>query len=154
MSKNQFKLTKEIINLSNNNNWEQAKSEWKLNYIERSEEPLTCLCGHYPINELCYMINSVNNNETIIGNVCVTKFLNIDSESLFSALRKIYKDNTKPISSELAKYALENELINNWEYSFSIDTKSKRKLTDNQLQKRIQINNKLIYKIRKQSSKT
>ena len=27
--------------------------EWKLDHIYWEDEPDTCLCGHYPINELC-----------------------------------------------------------------------------------------------------
>ena len=47
------KLIQEIIKLSVADIWEIAKCEWELIEIYFSDEPETCLCGHYPIIELC-----------------------------------------------------------------------------------------------------
>lgn len=48
-----FKLTKEILKLSDSNYWSDAKLEWNFEYAYYSEEPQTCLCGHFPINNIC-----------------------------------------------------------------------------------------------------
>lgn len=44
-----YKLTEEIIALSDYDNWASAKVEWDFTYVYMSEEFQTCLCGHYPM---------------------------------------------------------------------------------------------------------
>lgn len=146
MTSNEFKLSQEMIKLSVADKWSDAKLEWKLDFILKIEDEETCLCSHTPIKELCYMKNIKNNNTAIIGNVCVTKFIGIDSERIFLSIRNIYINRDKAINEDLALYAKDKNLINEWEYNFSISTLSKRarSLTDKQLEKRIIINNKLI----------
>jgi hypothetical protein len=58
------RLAQEIIGLSNANIWEKAKLEWILDNVEYKEESETCLCGHFPINEICVLVNKQNGNTT------------------------------------------------------------------------------------------
>ncbi len=49
----QFQLATEIIKRSVARTWDEAKTEWSLYEIYETDEPETCLCGHFPIIELC-----------------------------------------------------------------------------------------------------
>ena len=60
----EYKLSKGIIALSQASKWSQAKLEWQLDHIYKEEEPDTCLCGHYPINEICILKNKLNEATT------------------------------------------------------------------------------------------
>ncbi len=75
----EYQLIEEIISRSHSNDWNSAKNEWSFEYVYQSEEKETCLCGHHPIINICVLKNSINNNETEVGNCCVNKFLGIDA---------------------------------------------------------------------------
>ena len=68
------KLKEEITDLSNSNNWDDAKTEWKLSTAYYSKEPDRCLCGHYPIKNICIIENCKNGNNATVGNCCVNYF--------------------------------------------------------------------------------
>ncbi|MEV9638335.1 hypothetical protein ABZO35_28195, partial [Burkholderia pseudomallei] len=55
----EFKLTAEIIARSKAKTWDLAKTEWSLAEVYEAEEPETCLCGHFPIIEICTLKNRV-----------------------------------------------------------------------------------------------
>ena len=67
----QYQLAQEIIDRSNATNWDEAKLEWKLEEVYCEDEPDVCLCGHFPIMELCVLHNKHNGNRAVVGNVCV-----------------------------------------------------------------------------------
>jgi len=144
MSEN--KLIEEIINLSDANTWDKAKLEWHLEEVYRQDKPDTCLCGHFPINEICVLHNRVNGSRTEVGNVCVKKFLGLPSDTIFQALRRIAVDDTRAINAETIEHAFKKRWINEWEKKFYFDTMRKRKLTQRQLKKRIEINHSIIKK--------
>jgi hypothetical protein len=139
-----FQLFKEIIARSIADNWEEAKREWELVEIYREDEPLTCLCGHTPIIEICVLRNRLNSGTAIVGNVCVNKFLGIESELIFDGLRRISKNPDKGLNAAATLYAFEKKWINEWEKNFSIDTNKKRKLSGKQQTKRDQINRRVL----------
>ncbi len=145
----EFKLIQEIISLSVADTWEFAKSEWELSEIYFSDEPETCLCGHFPIIELCEIRNKENREIAIVGNCCVSKFMGLPSEKIFQAVKKIRKDSEKSLNSEAIELAYSKDWINNWEYEFYIDTFRKRRLTEKQTLKRKQINEKILTNINK-----
>jgi len=144
-----YKLTEEIISLSNSDNWDLAKLEWKLDEIYEAEDPDTCLCGHFPIVEICVLVNKLNGHSTIVGNSCVKKFLGLSSDKIFQAIKRVRKDNTKALNSESIQYAFDRQWLNEWEKNFYIDIMRKRTLTDNQLKKKIQINTKISRNMKK-----
>ena len=47
----------EIVELSEADNWYEAKLEWQLQDIYFSQKPGQCLCGHAPIKEFCILQN-------------------------------------------------------------------------------------------------
>lgn len=143
---NQFRLFREIIALSESKDWDEAKLEWDLKRVYREEEPLTCLCGHFPIIEICVLTNRNNGNLAEVGNVCVTKFLGLESDLIFSGLRRIAKDGDKALNEAAINYAFEQRWINDWEKGFCLDTMRKRKLSAKQALKRAQINRLVLTK--------
>ena len=133
-------LAEGIILLSEAGVWDEARQEWCLDEIRREEEPQTCLCEHYPINEICTIRNERNNNTVEVGNVCVNKFMGLPSDKIFQALRRVAEDVSKALNAEAIRYAFDQDWINKWETEFYFNTWRKRKLTYKQQRKRQQIN--------------
>lgn len=141
---NRFQLFDAIIARSAADNWEEAKREWDLVEIYREDEPLTCLCGHTPIIEICILRNQLNAGTAIVGNVCVNRFLGIESERIFEGLRRIHREPDKGLNAAATLYAFEKRWISKWEKDFSIDTNKKRKLSERQEAKRREINRRVL----------
>lgn len=139
----EFKLTSEIISRSVSKVWEVAKLEWQLSNIYEAEEPETCLCGHYPIIEICEIINSKNGNCTEVGNHCVKKFIGLRSDSIFQSLKKINKSIDKSVNAETLSYAHNKGWINDRDYQFYSDIIRKRNLSDKQEKWKIAINERI-----------
>ncbi len=148
----EYKLTEEIINRSQSKVWDVAKLEWSLYQIYEAEEPETCLCGHFPIIEICTLRNKLNEQFATVGNCCVKKFIGLPSDLIFQAVKRVRKDNQKSLNAEAIKHAYDKGWINEWEYKFSIDTMRKRKLSAKQLQTRIKVNEKMLTNMRRASS--
>jgi hypothetical protein len=137
-------LKQRIVELSEASAWQRARDEWRLQEIWFSEEPMTCQCGHNPIREICVIRNRLNGNTAEVGNHCVNSFLGINSEKIFSSVRKVVKDVSASLNSESIKLAHERGYINDWEHDFYLDTWRKRNLSFNQAFKKRQINEKLL----------
>jgi len=84
----EFKLTNEIIDLSKSKIWDAAKLEWSLAKIYEADEPETCLCGHFPIIEICILQNKLNHKQATVGNCCVKKFIGLPSDKIFQAVNR------------------------------------------------------------------
>lgn len=149
----EYKLTQNIIALSNSKAWDRAKLEWKLHDIYEADEPETCLCGHFPIIEVCVLINTYNHKYANVGNCCVKKFIGLPSDKIFQSVKRVRKDNTKALNAEALKHAHDKGWINDWEYNFSIDTMRKRNLSYKQIQTRIKINEKMMLNMKRTSAK-
>ncbi|EGR2186260.1 hypothetical protein ACEV74_23125 [Vibrio parahaemolyticus] len=145
----EYKLTEEIIKLSQSQLWDVAKSEWTLYEIYEADEPERCLCGHFPIIEICTLKNKLNSNYATVGNCCVKKFIGLPSDKIFQAIKRVRKDDEKSLNAEAISHAYDKGWVNDWEKSFYLDVMRKRKLTPNQLNKKTQINNKLASKMKR-----
>ncbi|MFN0729363.1 hypothetical protein [Polaribacter gochangensis] len=140
-----FKLTKEIIKLSESGYWDSAKNEWSFEYAYYSDELQRCLCGHYPIKNVCVLKNNVNNRQAEVGNCCVNKFLGIDEgNKIFTSIKRLKEDSTKSMSPEVLEYLFDKKVLSDFEYKFYLDTLKKRKFSYKQLEIRKKINQKLI----------
>jgi hypothetical protein len=142
-------LKAEVLSRSRATEWEVAKNEWSLVGISEADEPETCLCGHYPIIELCTIHNRVTLVSVDVGNVCVNRFLGFRSDIIFQSLKRIRKDITKSVGAEATVFFYERHIINAWEYKFQQNTMRKRNLTGAQMAARQKINEKVIASIRK-----
>lgn len=145
----EYKLIEEIISLSQARTWDEAKLEWRLVEVYYQEKPDTCLCRHFPINEICVLHNIRNRRKTEVGNVCVKRFLGLPSDKIFQALRRVAKDEEKALNAEAVQHAHNRGWITNWEKDFYFDTMRKRKLSDKQLGKRRQINRLVLRQTRR-----
>ena len=143
----EYQLTTRLIDLSVEDAWDEAKLEWALESVWREDEPDTCLCGHYPIIEICLLRNRKNGNSAIVGNCCVKKFTSLPSDLIFQAVKRIQEDIDRAINAETIDHAHDKGWINDWERKFYMDTWRKRKLSGSQQTKRRQINNKVLARI-------
>lgn len=144
----QDNLKEELLKLSEATRWNAAKLEWAIDEIYWEDTPDTCLCGKFPIKELCFLRNVRNGHRALVGNVCVKRFLGLQSGSLFDGIKRISEDPEKALNAAAVDHAFSKGWINDWEFGFCTDTVRKRKLSFSQMQKRIQINNKVLAKVR------
>ena len=141
-------LKEKLLDLSEASIWSAAKLEWAIDDIYWEDDPDTCLCGHFPIKELCFLRNARNGNRALVGNVCVKRFLGLKSGTLFEGIKRISEDSEKALNVAAINHAHSKGWINNWEYGFCTDTVRKRKLSLSQMDKRVQINNKVLSRVR------
>ena len=140
-----YKLTEEIIKLSVSRDWNNAKLEWKFEYAYQSEELETCLCGHYPIKNICVITNTKNRTSTEVGNCCINKFLGIEeANKIFTSINRIKEDLSKSMSIEVLEYLFQKKVITEFEYEFYADIIKKRKLSEKQQLLKTKINEKLL----------
>lgn len=140
----EFKLSTEIVKLSESTDWDSAKLEWSLATVYEAEEPETCLCGHYPIIELCILTNTYNQHTATVGNCCVKKFMGLRSDKLFDAIKKIKKEPRKSVNSEMLLYAFRHGWLSLWEKDFYDDITRKRVLSYKQEGIKYKLNAKII----------
>jgi len=145
----QFQLTAEIVQRSVANTWDEAKLEWSLHEVYEADEPETCLCGHFPIIELCVLSNRRNGEYATVGNCCVKKFIGLPSDLIFQAVKRVRKDPTKSLNAEAVDHAYQRRWINEWEKDFYFDIMRKRNLTARQASKKQQINELVLQRMRR-----
>jgi hypothetical protein len=138
-----YRLFEEIILRSESDEWDEAKKEWYLAYIEIASEQevidnvYVCLCGHKHLKELCYLRNKINKTEALVGNCCVKKFMKLDSDDLFKAIKR---NKTNPITIE---HAYKHLVISETERKFCLENIRKRKLSASKKE----ILNKIQYRV-------
>lgn len=138
-------LEQPIIALSESKVWRTAKLEWQLTNIHFALKPKTCLCGKYPIKELCEITNKMNGKEAIVGNCCIKQFMQeIPSNLIIQCIKRILKNLTSNMNSETLEFANFKGWLTEWEYNFYLDISLQRNLTDKQLNRKLEINNKVI----------
>lgn len=148
---NPGQLRASIVALSYARSWEEARHEWGLESIvqlDEGEPSETCLCGHYPIRELCFLRNQVNRHEALVGNVCVTRFFGLGSNTIFDGFKRVALDPFKALNEAAALYSFERGWISEWELGFCENTRLKRVLSNKQLAKREEINQRLLARVR------
>jgi hypothetical protein len=144
MDHNFDRLKGHILPLSNSDDFYTAKNEWKLVDVEIHEDFDSCPCGQ-PIKELCYITNQINGNKTYVGNVCVNKFIGIETGSLFAGLKRISLDDTANANEDLIIHAYNlGYIYSEKEYNFLMQTKNKRKLSQAQTDWKKKINRRII----------
>lgn len=145
----QYQLTDQIIQRSVAQTWNEAKLEWSLLEVYEADEPETCLCGHFPIIELCVLVNRKNDIQATVGNCCVKKFLGLPSDKIFQAVKRVRKDASKSLNAEAIQHAYDRHWINDWEKEFYFDVMRKRNLSSKQVTKKLQINQNVLSKMRR-----
>jgi len=139
-------LKAHILALSVSRSFEVARGEWSLVGVEISEEWDQCPCGQ-DIKEHCFIRNGVNGNETYVGNVCINRFIQIDTGNLFDGLKRISKDVKANANNDLIEYANRmGFLYGENEYIFLKETMRKKKLSVAQIAWKEKINRRIISK--------
>lgn len=144
MPNNGYTLTQAIVRRSVAKSWKQAKTEWELESAILSDEPQACLCSHYPILEICTLVNRKNGKRAVVGNCCVKKFLNLPSNEIFSAIKRVRQDNRKSLNRETLEHAFAKGWVSPQDISFYTDTLRKRKLSYKQMKWRTDINARVL----------
>lgn len=144
----EYQLTHEILARSTAIAWDAAKLEWTLYEVFESDEPGTCLCGHYPIIENCVLRNKTNGVFATVGNCCVKKFIGLPSDLIFQAVKRVRSDANKSLNGEAIAYARERGWINDWEQQFYFRIMRKRNLTAKQAAKKREINENFLRRMR------
>ncbi len=140
----EYKLTEELMKLSKAENWDKAKLEWGVKYTVEVNFFETCLCGHYPIANICVIENTTTGHSARIGRCCAKRFMGDKVASTIRSVVRIKGDYEKSLSAEAIQLAYSKGWINGWEEKFAIDTIRKRKLSEKQTQIRVRINKKIL----------
>jgi hypothetical protein len=128
-SHNFERLKQHILPLSSSGTFELARREWKLVGIEVSEEWDRCPCGQ-DIKEHCFIHNNVTGADTHVGNVCINRFIGIDTGTLFDGLKRIAGEKSARANQDLITHAFDlGYLHGTKERDFLMDIRLKRKLT-------------------------
>jgi hypothetical protein len=139
------RLKEHILPLSEARTFPKARLEWTLIGVEVSDEPDHCPCGQ-EIKEHCYIRNQLNQNTTYVGNVCINRFIGIETGNLFQGLKRIAQDDTANPNADLINHAFKLGYIFENEYSFLMSTRLKRNLSEKQLAWKQKINRRIIQK--------
>jgi len=145
MGHNFERLKEHILPLSNARNFDTARREWDLIDIELSEEFDNCPCGQ-DIKELCHITNRISSNTTYVGNVCINRFIGIDTGNTFAGLKRIAQDPSANPNEDLIEHAYRLGYIFEKEYGFLMGTRRKRNLSEKQLAWKQKINRRIINK--------
>lgn len=114
-----YKLIEEIIDLSEAHIWDFAKLEWEFTSAYYSDEEQKCLCGHYPIRNICVITNKINSALTEVGNCCINKFLGIDDgNKIFTSIKRIKEKPKSSMSAEVLEYLYSKNAISDFDYKF------------------------------------
>jgi hypothetical protein len=143
MEHNSERLKAHILQLSQSRSFDVARREWIFIGFDISEEFDNCPCGQ-EIKEHCYIKNQLNGKITYVGNVCINRFIGIDTGNLFAGLRRIVEDSTANANEDLIIHAYKFGYIYDSEYKFLADTRRKRKLSPKQISWKQKINRRII----------
>ena len=138
------RLKEHILPLSASNVFDVARTEWDLVAVELSEEWDNCPCGQ-DIKEHCYIRNRITGQSTYVGNVCINRFIGIETGNLFDGLRRIAQDTHSNPNLAVIEYAYEKGfLFGEKEYNFLKQTARKRNLSPAQSAWKAKINRRIL----------
>jgi hypothetical protein len=140
-----------ILELSVGSTWPEAVKEWSLENVYFDDDYQTCLCGKYPIKEICELRNLKNREFATVGNCCVKRFLGLPSDEVFRGFKSIRVDAGKSLNMAALRHAFRRDWISEWEFDFYQDIMRKRTLSPKQLTKKLQVNQKIIQRLKRPS---
>ncbi|KWS74868.1 hypothetical protein [Pseudomonas amygdali] len=124
--------------------FDDARLEWVLDTVEVSEEFDQCPCGQ-DIKEHCYIRNRRNGNKTYVGNVCINRFMQIETGNLFEGLKRIAADPRANANLDVIEYAWgKGYIYGEKEYNFLVQTVRARKLSPGQVAWKEKVNRRII----------
>jgi hypothetical protein len=136
-------LKAHILPLSKARTFDAARFEWELTAVELSKDFDNCPCGQQ-IKEHCYIRNRETGAETYVGNVCINRFMGIDTGNLFDGLRRIAENPRANANDDVIQYAQERGYLFDKEYDFLMSTRLKRSLSQKQRDWKEKINRRIL----------
>ena len=146
MTVSQQVLKGHILGLSQATDFAVACTEWSLVNIYVTDDFDSCPCGH-EIKEHCEIANRFTRSETFVGNVCIKRFMNLDTGTLFAGLKRICACNTANANAALIAYAETRGFLFPNEALFLRSTARKRSPSAKQLAWKEKINRRIIKEI-------
>lgn len=143
MTHNFDQLQAHILSLSRASTFESARREWVLEAVEVSEEFDSCPCGQ-AIKEHCYLRNMITGHRTYVGNVCVNRFIGIDTGTLFDGLKRIKENPSANANLAVIEYAEARGFLYDKEPDFLRSTVRKRDLSAAQKAWKEKINRRIL----------
>lgn len=113
----------------------------------------TYLCTHSPIIEVCVLLNEQTKARVEVGNCCVKRFLNLPSDTVFDAIKRIQKDPAKALNEAAIDLFHRRQWLTDYEASFCRSTRAKRSLSGKQAALRQRINTKILDCLKSQPTK-
>lgn len=143
---NYGQLSAHILPLSVSQDFNIARTEWELVGVEVSEEFDNCPCGQ-AIKEHCFIRNRLTLRATYVGNVCINRFMQIETGNLFDGLKRIAKNDTANANHDLIEHAYRmGYLYSVKEYTFLKQIARKRNLSPAQIAWKQKINRRITSK--------
>jgi hypothetical protein len=140
------RLKAHILPLSHSDRFDVARTEWDLVGVEISEEFDNCPCGQ-EIKEHCYITNRITGESTYVGNICINRFIGIDTGTLFDGLKRIAKHPYANANLDVIEHGLKLGFIYDTEHAFLVATRLKRNLSPKQREWKRKINRRITQKI-------
>lgn len=94
------KFSKALLELSVSKDYEEATNEWDIYNLYTGET--VCLCSKKIKNQF-EIINKHNQNKSIVGSVCIMKFMAKNEEMQQTLKRRIYNEKQKKLDSSKRK---------------------------------------------------
>lgn len=109
MPAGQSHLRKQLLDLSDTQDWETARGQWKFYDCCWDDTKGKCLCGHV-IKERCVLKNERTSRLVIVGNCCVKHFLGdlpntIATDACFASIKRVKKDIRKTLHRDIVRLA-------------------------------------------------
>lgn len=137
----EWKLIERIVERSIADNWEDAVKEWEVHkmYLGHGE----CACGKTNIKRICIIQNEGTKLAIKVGSSCVTKFMNIPTQTVFNNIMKLDIDNTFLVKQCTIQLAFKLKKINQWELDFYLSAYDYKNKSPKQQAIIVRINTKL-----------
>ena len=102
------RLAKKLISLSEADNWEEAKNEWKMGRYYHISEHCSCLCSSKGVHDMTVIENIFNTNQMHICNSCASLYFGIqESLKIESVVRRLKKNKNSHMDNTCLTYYME-----------------------------------------------
>lgn len=147
MTETSFDLTqlmRRVLESSDDKEWQVAKLEWEPADIEFDEDGIACICGHAPVKLVCPIRHKRTGETLDVGCICLEKFLGVDYRKVFSGVQRLWKKLDSGMPKALYAYAVQREMLDDWEMGFVKNLGFRRNISEAQFNKRREINQKVL----------
>ena len=111
------RLAKKLISLSEADNWEEAKNEWKMGRYYHISEHCSCLCSSKGVHDMTVIENIFNTNQMHICNSCASLYFGIqESLKIESVVRRLKKNKNSHMDNTCLTYLHGNGILGLFEF--------------------------------------